>query len=287
MLYFRDADIAFMHVPKNAGKSVRRALEAFGPPCTDALAADLDINKEDAASVLDGQGAQLPGLGMVKPEHLPLAIVAEHLPRTFAQIAAARSFMLVRPPRDRFFSALLQHLREFSDVTALRADDPVVASEARKVCDWLDGRGPFSDIAHIHFSRQIDYAEIDGKRIVSALFPMDRTDAVSAWIKAQTGQSLSIAHDHARREPKVWAGALQPGFRFIGRTLLPPALKKAIYPLWMNSGMFANAAKRYETVQLAPDVEQFLADYYAPDAALYAEACRFAQTLAVQASEAA
>ncbi len=58
--------------------------------------------------------------------------------------------------------------------------------EAGRVCDWLDGHSRFTDIEYIHFARQIDYAEIDGQRLVTALFPVNRTDALSSWIADQT-----------------------------------------------------------------------------------------------------
>ncbi|MCJ2183522.1 sulfotransferase family protein [Novosphingobium sp. 1949] len=279
MLYVEDANLAFIHIPKNAGQSVRRALGACAPLSFAAMARDLGVDEARAEQMMEEPIETLPGLGVVQPEHVPLAFLQHAFPHSFAQLRAARSFIMVRDPRDRFFSALLQRMREYGGATALRADDPAVAEEARAICRWLDGRGPFCDMPYIHFSRQVDYAEIAGERIVSALFPLERSDALTAWARATCGIELDITHDHARREPKAWASALQPGFRFVGRTLLPSALKKAIYPLWMNSAVFANAANRYGRIHLDAETEAFIADYYAPDAALYAEAQRFAEAV--------
>ncbi|CDO35055.1 hypothetical protein [Novosphingobium sp. KN65.2] len=276
MLHCPAENLVFVHVPKNAGKSVRHALSRHAALSWSFLARDLGVSEARAERAMDEE-VDVPGLGRVKPAHLPLPIMAMHFPQTWVTIRSARSFILTRPPRDRFFSALLQRLGEFADMRSIRADDPRVRQEAERVCAWLEGRGVFADVEYIHFSRQVDYADRAGKRIVSALFPLDRIGSAAQWLSNETGLHLEFAHDHARREPRKWAGALQPAARLVGRRVLPLAVKKAIYPLWMNSGLFADAAGRYEAIDLGPDVERFISDYYAADARLHAEAVTFAE----------
>ncbi len=275
MLYSQEANLVFLHVPKNAGKSIRHAFARSASLSWSFLAADLGVDVARAEQLMDEE-VEIPGLGPVKPAHLPLSIIEAAFPKTWETIGSARSFILVRPPRDRFFSALLQRLGEFGDARGVRTDDPLVRREAERVCSWLDGRGPFSTVEYIHFSRQTDYAELRGERVVSAAFPVDRIDLAASWIEAETAVKLDITHDHARREPRKWSGPIQPLARFVGRRLMPAGVKKAIYPFWMNSGAFASAANRYSAIDLGHDVERFIADYYAGDAALYEEAARSA-----------
>lgn len=272
----------FLHVPKNAGKSIRHAFARSASLSWSYLAADLGVDEARAEQLMDGQ-VEVAGLGLVKPAHLPLPIIEAAFPKTWETLRSARSFILVRPFRDRFFSALLQRLGEFGGARGVRADDPLVRCEAERVCSWLDGRGPFSTVEYIHFSRQTDYADLRGERVVSAVFPVSRIDLAASWIKAETGVRLDIAHDHARREPRKWAASIQPLARFFGRRLLPAGVKKAVYPLWMSSGVFASAADRYGAIHLGDAVEQFIADYYAADAALYDEAARRANAMSVAA----
>lgn len=279
MLYSEQANLVFIHVPKNAGKSMRNAL-ARSPGISHAfLASDLGVDEARAEAAMDEE-VDVPGLGAVKPAHLPLAIAEARFPATWATIRGGRSFILVRSPRERFFSALMQRLGEFGDAGVIRADDPVVRREARRVCQWLDGRGPFADAGYIHFSRQVDYADLRGERAVSAVFPVERIDLAARWIEEETGLRLDVTHDHARREPRKWAGAIQPAARFIARHAMPRAMKKAIYPLWMNSGVFSDAADRYASLDLGADVERFIADFYACDARLHDEALRAAHSAA-------
>jgi hypothetical protein len=273
LLYSEEANLVFIHVPKNAGKSMRNAF-ARGMTLSHAfLAGDLGVDEARGEAMMDGE-VDVPGIGAVKPAHLPLAIAEAHFPRTWATIRRARSFILVRSPRERFFSALMQRLGEFRDAGPIRADDPLVRDEARRVCEWLAGRGPFGEAEYIHFSRQADYADLRGERVVSAVFPVERIDLAARWVEAETGLRIDVAHDHARREPRKWAGVIQPAARFIGRRVMPRAMKKAIYPLWMNSGAFANAASRYDALDLGGEVEAFVAEYYACDALLHREALR-------------
>ncbi|HUD30180.1 MAG TPA: hypothetical protein VMQ93_15025 [Novosphingobium sp.] len=276
MLYIEDANLAFVHIPKNAGQSIRRAMADSGTLSFSAMATDLHEEESRAAALMEA-GLNIPGLGTVQPEHVPLTFLESHFPSTWATLAGARSFILARPPRDRFFSALLQRLREYHGFGAIRADHPSVIDEARRVCDWLAGRDGFCDMQFIHFSRQADYADLRGRRVVSAVFPIERTDLAARWVESETGLVLDVTHDHARREPKKWASSIQPAARFIGRRLLPMPVKRAIYPLWMNSAAFANASGRYRDIDLGVDVEGFIRSYYACDTALYAEAVRDAQ----------
>ena len=273
MLLYDKAGLAFIHVPKNGGKSIRAALDAACPINLAPTAADLGITVEQlVADYESGRGVTHPVLGQVKIEHLPLVFWEEHFPRTFAAFIPLKSFVMLRDPRDRFFSAVLQRLGEYQDLKNLRADDPLVTAEALRVCEWLGAREAFCDIDHIHFTRQADYVTLRGERRVSAIFPIDATAAAAEWVGRETGLTIEVTHEHARREPKRWSKAIQPAARFAGRHLIPGPIKRAIYPLWRGSGVFDDASKRYKAIELDSEVERFVSEYYAPDAALYREA---------------
>ncbi len=273
MLIYNKGALAFLHVPKNGGKSIRASLDARFTLELGATAADLGISEEElAAGYAGGDGIAHPVLGKVKLEHLPLHFWHEHFPQSFAAFRTARSLVLLRDPRDRFFSAILQRLGEYHDMKALRADDPIVTEEALRVSEWLAARDAFSDMEYIHFTRQADYVELDGERLVTALFPLEDITAAEAWIAEAMGETVQVSHDHARREPKAWAKPIQPIVRFVGRNLIPAAIKRTIYPLWRSSGAFEDASRRYKTISLDPQVEAFIDSYYARDGELLAQA---------------
>lgn len=253
--------------------SVRAALSRDGESSFAPMAADLGVSEEEAERVTErGRGFEHPTLGLVHPAHLPLAALRDSMPDTWTALCAASSFALTRAPRDRFISALMQRMGEFKDSGAIRADDTRVRDEAQRVCDWLSQRDTFTEIEYIHFARQTDYVMLDGERIISQIFPVNRTDALTKWIASESGLEVDIAHTHARRQPKPWARALQPAARFAGRKLMPRAVKRRLHPIWMASGIFSNASKGYSAIDFGPEIEGFIAEYYAADADLHREA---------------
>jgi len=273
MLIGARAQIAFVQIPKNGSKSIRQAMLDTVGLDNSAVAADLGWSVEQFETAY-AQGCQnyLPAIGSNNLDHLTLSDYRLHLPHAFKALCDAHSFALVRKPRERFLSALLQRMGQFKRLKALPVDDPRVREEAELVCNWLDGRGNFHDKEFIHFARQIDYVDLDGERMIDAIFPIDRTDAAEAWIEEKTGIKMGIAHEHARKEPKGLGHVLHKPASVIGRNLLPSGLRKAIYPLYKNSPLFDDAAKRYKTTELGSKVEDFIANFYADDFLLYQEA---------------
>ncbi|MCA0994790.1 hypothetical protein [Alloyangia pacifica] len=284
MKFIPDRGIFFIHIPKNAGKSIHRALEGQGVSFA-PFAADLGVEEAEARRLAlserrpddtsDRHDASfdLPPFGAVHPAHLPLFVLAEKCPATFKALAeASHSFAMTRDPRGRFFSALMQRMKEFGDAGAIRADDKPVRDEAARVCDWLASRDRFADLEYVHFIRQSDFVSLHGKRVLKRVFPVNRSDLLSEWLLTETGLTAEVPMSHARRQPKRWARAVQPAARFAARRLMPHAVKKAIYPYWTGSALFDNAAGSYDKVSLGDDVEGFIKDFYAVDAALHQEA---------------
>lgn len=282
MLICQRSDIAFVQIPKNGSKSIRRALEINFGLDHSPTAQDLGwtvAKFENAYAV--GSEDYFPELGKNNLDHLPLEFCAQYLPKTFATFRDANSFALVRDPRRRFISALLQRLAQFGGVKDLHADDPVVHTEAAHVCEWLDGRGLFFDKSYIHFARQVDFVDLDGVRMVDAIFPIERTDLAEAWVTQTAGGEFRIPQEHVRRVPKGWAkGILEPAHR-LAKKVVPLQLREAIYPLWRKSGFFENTASKYDSLLLGDHIEHFIKDYYAADFVLYEEAramARIAET---------
>ncbi|WP_141134364.1 hypothetical protein [Jannaschia aquimarina] len=233
------------------------------------LAKDLGISEAEAEVAVE-KGMDVPKLGMIHPAHLPLWLLKERFPASWRILRDAQSFALVRAVRPRFLSAVMQRLREFRDTGPIRSDDPVVREEAARVCEWLATQARPVALEYVHFIPQSHFIDMDGRRIVNAIFPTDRMDAVADWLD-EAGLHIEITHDHARRQPKPWARPIQPIARFAGRYLMPHAIKRALHPIWARSGAFADAAGGYAQVDLGSDVEDFIASYYASDQKMFEE----------------
>lgn len=272
MRYAPDVDLAFIHIPKNGGQSVRNALEDATPLSYAPLAQDLSVSEEEARTASEA-GFEHPILGSIHPAHLPLPTMRDHFPACWEAFQSAKSFALIREPRDRFISALMQRMREFGDDEVIRSDDPRVAAEAQRVAEMLtnDGRETLP-LEFVHFNRQAKFTDLDGQRMLSRIFPVDETSRLTSWLVDTVGLSISIGHDHARRQPKRWAKKIVPIARFIGRNLMPIGLKRAVYGAWTNSAVFSDAASSYQSLDLGSDVDAFILEYYSYDFSLYDEA---------------
>jgi len=272
MLFCNDINLAFLQIPKNGSRALKRTLLSnFGVNYA-PFAEDMGWTVAQFKHAYDS-GSELghPDISASNFDHLTLPFWKEHFPITWETFLGAQSLALVRDPRDRFFSAIMQRLGQYSGERTIRADDPIVREEALRICDWLDGRGSFIDKRYIHFTRQIDYIELDGERVVNAVFPLERPDAVSQWLRDQTDHHIPLSPGHSRREPKKWARPLLKPAHFVSK-LFPLHLRKLAYPLWRNSGVFDDAAKRYGSVDLGVDAEAFIAEFYAADAGILAGA---------------
>ena len=257
----------FVHIPKCAGRSVIKAVTPVSRYPYDEMASDIGIGVEKAREEFVATGYRHAELGPIDPFHLPLPILEKHFPRTFSLIDGTASFAVVREPRARFVSALMQRMREHLGYASLRLEDPAVQSEALAVCEWLDGREAFADVQYVHFTRQIDYVDIDGQRVVDRIFAIDDMAGVEAWLR-ERGADASVEFGFERRQPKSWFKTFHPATRLAAKAL-PRPVRAALYPLWIKSGLFAPAAGQYEVLRFTDDVERFIERYYRADRELH------------------
>jgi hypothetical protein len=242
----------FVHIPKCAGSSVHAQLSG------------LDLR--DAAFHRPGLHADL---GSVHFAHLPLTFLRAAYLADFEKVRTYRSFALTRDPSSRFASAVVQRLREFRGVRDLNVDSRMVVSEAHRVIDWLSDRGPFCDLEYIHFSRQIDFVELDGRRIVADVFPIEDMRAFAARLEAVCGIHL----DPERRENTNLASEnpmlamLRSAKPLYGRLTRWKDRERLL--LWLRRMKLHDPGALYARLLDDAKVARFVDDYYASDLALH------------------
>ncbi len=249
--------LAFVHIPKCAGVSIKQPLRP-----------------------LDSTGGQYsrigdhPLLGRIHFAHIPLTDLAEHFPDDWAKLRAYRSFAVLRDPRERFLSAMFQRLREFrganqSDITPAR-----VEQEAASVIAYLESGPARLDLEHVHFNRQCDYVFRDGERIVQDLFAIENMGAITAYVADRTG--IAIAEERRNRSTELRLGALRPVVRLLRRpyaAIIPYAARNRLRARMTRAGLYGQAT-RQPMIRPGGHVDGFIRDYYAQDFALHA-AVRF------------
>lgn len=268
MKYLDREGLFFVHIPKCAGTDARRALGKESRFPLRELAADIGV----ATSELNEARHHHPVLGPIAPTHISLPFLSMYFPRVWALFTGASSFVLVREPRARFISALTQRLMEFKKTGAVRLESEIVQREAADVCAWLDKRDTFCDLEYVHFTPQVNYTHLNGEQRVRQIFPLERTDAMVAWLARDHGLEIGMTQSHTRLQPRKWFAGVQPAVRVLARNGLPGRVREALYPLWKRSGLFEPAASQYNEIAFTPDVEAFIARYYAKDSALHKRA---------------
>ena len=148
--------VAFVHIPKCGGTSVRNQLA----PIDSCNGEFYGRKPHDRLGVLDYC-------------HIPLHVLASEFAPVYEKLSTYESFALVRDPHARFASATFERLALFSGVPRSKTTGAMAIKEAEAVMAWLERRTHFSDAAYIHFARQIDFVAHEGRPVVANVFSLE------------------------------------------------------------------------------------------------------------------
>ena len=151
-------------------------------------------------------------------------------------------------------------------------DENEIRSEIDKVVTYLRSEPRVIAPDFIHFSRQSDFVQVGGERLVRNLFPVERLDLFALALGQHIGTDiLQVGHANKTtvfRYPQL-KNMLRNGST-IARKLLPDAayetLRVSARRALMKPGDSAPPAVFDETA-----VQSFVRDYYAADIALHQE----------------
>lgn len=246
---------AFVHIPKCAGVSVKKAL----------------VPIDGCASAFSRIGDH-PVLGRIHFAHIPLDALAAHWPDHFAKVADYRSVAIVRDPSDRFVSAIFQRLREFKGFDQSKITPEVVDAEAREVISYLEKDPDWLDLEHVHFNRQTAFVSLAGKPVVRHVFALHQLDRAADFIESCTG--VRIADEKLNRSLEFSFQPLKPLVAALRRplaTILPLSARNAIRDRLVKSG-FYGTIDRERFFRPGSRIDSFLREYYRSDFEIY-QAC--------------
>jgi hypothetical protein len=256
---------AFVHIPKCGGTSVRTALQAL----------------DERSARYFGRGRSVhPELGPLDFHHVPLAVLRDHFADDFACLRDYAAFALCRDPFERFPSSVFQKIRG-GDPARVSADEMrrEVDAVIRRLSDLPRG-APVVEPDLIHFSRQSDYVELDGERIVGNVFRVSEIDEMLARIAELTGcQGPSAGRENARMR------YINPVLQAVDRRLQPLVMGVLPRSVWkpaftvlkhglVRAGLLARWDDWHREIFASEDVRAFIASFYADDVRLYADCAK-------------
>ena len=247
---------AFVHIPKCAGTSVRKALQPI----------------DDTVGMFD-HIADHPFMGRINYGHITIADLARYFPDYYERVATFQSVAIVRDPEDRFFSAMFQRLREFKGYAQSQITDAVVYTESRAVIRHLESSIGRLDLEYVHFNRQSDYVFNDGVRVVQRVFALDQLASAAAYIAQCTGVRL-VTTERENRTKALRITGLRPLVRALRApyvSAVPHGLRHRIRAGLVRSGVYGEVESKSFT-RSDPYVAGFLKDYYKSDFVLHAAA---------------
>lgn len=254
MIISDEREFVFVHIPKCAGTSVKRALRGI----------------DTSDSFFEGIGEH-PAMGTVHFAHLTLADLAAHYPETLERIGRYRSLAIVRDPSARFYSAIFQRLREFKGIAQSAITDAMIASEADEIIAYLETAPARLDLAYVHFNRQCDFVELDGRRFVGELYALDDMAVASRRIGQLTG--IDVGNDRQNRTTELSIGALRPVQRLLRDRyvrLVPADRRHRLREQMTRLGFYRSVPQQKYNLP-GGRTERFICDYYARDQAILDE----------------
>ena len=246
----------FVHIPKCAGTTVREQLQ------------DLDETHGTFASVREH-----PVLGRIDYMHLPLRVLSEHFPDTFATLERLDGFAVTRDPMSRFRSSVAEYLKRVQHSRLAE----ISAAELRAVIDRiireLEACPEIPTYEIAHFIPQCDYIWLDGRRVVENTVAIEKISDLFAEIARRTGHPIDARawsnQDFVLRfeglKAVIWRA------NDLARGLLPyrgyQGLKRLARPYLVKE----RASPAAEQVFGEARITRFVEEYYADDFRQHAE----------------
>jgi hypothetical protein len=245
--------LAFVHIPKCAGVSIKEPLRAV-----------------DSTGGYFSRIGDHPEMGRIHFAHIVLRDMAEHFPDEWAKLLSYQSFAVVRDPAERFVSAMFQRLREFKGYAQSAITPETIEQESAEVIRYLETCPERLNLEHVHFNRQTAYLNFDGRQVVQNLFAIEDMPAIVAFISRATG--IEVEEERKNRSTEFRFRSMTRLLRRPYAALVPYAARNRLRSRMINAGLYADAKR---PAMLRPDgrAEGFIRSYYAEDFALLAS-CR-------------
>lgn len=261
MIISHSHKFCFVHIPKCAGTTARKALEKHnewehaGPPW---------VRNHEA-------------LGEIDYGHIPLFTLRDFFNDDFETVKTLSSFAIIRDPFDRFASSVSQRLKMYNSHSIFELGPKEFRSVIQENIDFLSDQPKFEHllpVEYAHFQKQIDYLYVNGEKIVKSIYPADDLYQMFTHIEKITGEKLDFRSHRGntvrtegktrviRNDTLKWVVKLARLLN-LNKYISSNLKHKLLHPISLPRN------ERMQSIFSEPYVQDFIKNYYREDIALY------------------
>ena len=241
--------IAFIHIPKCAGSSVKDQLRVL-----------------DETEGRYERSQPHPVHHRVHRAHLPLWLMEELYPEDFKALERCACFAVLRDPQARFASALAQRIEQFGKRDPFSLNARELQHEIDTVMAFLSANPSSPQLEFCHFIPQIDFVDLRGTRFVSHLYRLEDVPALMRDIGERANRSFVTGVKANQKLDMRFKGLKAPVYA--ANTLLKSVLPGQAYAGLKTraTALLARKGKGPVWEMLhAPEVRDFVAHHYRAD----------------------
>lgn len=239
----------FVHNPKCAGQTVRFILHRFHD--------DHDF----CSGVYDH-----PLLGAVDHTHVTLETLREYFPGIFEKVEQYKTYAVIRDPYQRFISSVFQRLRQYENVATNAIGESELNGKIIEIIENLQKKNGLCDITYAFFAKQVDFVELNGRRIVKNVYDISNINLLLQSISSLVGEDLGRPTTrnrsliYRRRLPKL----VSPVGRLVARSVIRPIVSEHFYER-LRSMFQSQAQDVFLDTYMSKTVAEFVNIYYRSD----------------------
>ncbi len=250
-------NFGFVHIPKNAGSTVRHQLRQY------------DDNEGAFFRV-----AQVEGYGRLNLNHVPLHLLREFFPEAFAALGQVSTYSMIRDPDSRFISAMAQRMRGPLKREPSEFTRPEILQVLAEVRTTLGAKAEFPAHDFVVFSKQTEYVDLDGARWIKDIWPVEALPDFMDHV--ETAHGLKMIRDTVFNPTVTYRNQalVKPlkAMKNVAKKALPVGLYSRLRDTTVSLLTTRGVPLLNETIAEDAATQAFLRDYYAADYALYEEA---------------
>ena len=243
---------AFVHIPKCAGSSVRRANPSINDPFLEQHFIEHEV------------------LGTLHVAHIPLDVLRDYFPDYMERVMRYESFAVMREPMDRFCSSVAQRCRLLG-YTLAEITPELLMDVALNTIDVLRDPANRMDVNYVHFLPQADFIELDGERIINHIDLAGDFRHLNDFLRKNGLNAISDSPPRNMNFGLAY-GLFNPVVKpvqLLGRRVLPQMAKDRIWRVLVTAGFLKRRSSGYEQMRGHRHIAEFVQSHYAEDHELY------------------